>query len=330
MLASAFVTIGAGSMAASGETAAPAMIEDIRIGERGMQTRIALFCRAACEPLSMGDGEYFLAGAGDNFDIDISSASERVQRMIATPEPRGALIQIDFDGNLGRATANACTVGGKKAACLDLYFFEQAEPEPEPSEPTVAGAPLTAAPEPAAAAASASVPAPTLREAAGDRYGAFSHLAKPERLAPPILAKVQPIEKAIEVATPSLRPTESLARQVEQSFAGRIETLLGKSLTAAYCNNAEATLRTDAWALGAMVDVGLCAAARGDATEGEAILSRLLEYTPDNYEALVGKAVIAEQAGERGAALRYYQEALDAAAPVRESARIVEAMAALT
>ena len=68
----------------------------------------------------------------------------------------------------------------------------------------------------------------------------------------------------------------------------------------------------------------------GRPPEGESILSRLLEYAPDNYEALVGKAVIAELAGERGAALRFYQDALDATPPVRESARIVEAMAALS
>jgi tetratricopeptide (TPR) repeat protein len=239
------------------------------------------------------------------------------------------LIQVGFSGELGKATAAPCTVGGKAAACLDLFFRNAVAPAPQESaalQPSATRAAPRPTPEPMTKPASP----PSLREAADDRYNAYSHLADPERLAPPILAKVQPIEKAVEVGTPSLRTTEPFAPPVETSFAARIETLLGKSLTAAYCNNAEATLRTDAWALGAMVDVGLCAAARGDSLEGESILSRLLEYTPDNYEALVGRAVIAEQAGERGAALRYYQDALDAAAPVEESMRIVEAMAALS
>ena len=54
-----------------------------------------------------------------------------------------------------------------------------------------------------------------------------------------------------------------------------------------------------------------------------------LEFTPDNYEALVGRAVIAEQAEERGVARKYYQDALNALPPIEESNRIVEAMAAL-
>jgi len=100
-------------------------------------------------------------------------------------------------------------------------------------------------------------------------------------------------------------------------------------LTPAYCNNASATLQADAWALGAMVDVGLCAASRGDVVQADATLARLLEYTPDNYEALVGRALIAELAEEKGVARKYYQDALNSLPPIEESNRIVQAMAAL-
>lgn len=321
-----FITAGAAAMAFNGDPP-PALIEDVRVGERGQQTRIALFCRMECRAESLGDGEFFLAGAGDNFDIDISQASERALSLRAEAAARGSVLMVRHVGDLARASAQPCRISGRQAACLDLYFAEEQDaPSFEPA------APAQAAKEPAPTQDAKAPPAqrPTaLREADSDRLNAFADLKEPERLAPPILAKVQPIEKAIPVATPTLRTTTPLSASVQKSFAGRIEVLLGKTLSPAYCNNAEATLQTDAWALSAMVDVGLCAAARGDAVEAESILSRLLEYTPDNYEALVGKAVIAEQAGERGAALRYYQEALDALPPVSESARIVEAMAAL-
>ena len=52
--------------------------------------------------------------------------------------------------------------------------------------------------------------------------------------------------------------------------------ILGKELSSAYCNNADATLQADAYALGAMVDVGLCAAARGEVADADAMLARLL------------------------------------------------------
>ena len=78
-----------------------------------------------------------------------------------------------------------------------------------------------------------------------------------------------------------------------------------------------------------MTNVGLCEASAGKVEEGEAILARLLEYTPDNYEAHVGRALIALAAGEKSVARLYFQNALDAPPPIQESTRIVEAMRAL-
>lgn len=353
--ASLFVLAGAGAVALTDDGFAEPLITDIRVGERGQQTRIALFCAALCDPQPRGDGAFFLPGAADAFQLDISDAGARVSSLESVAMSGGSALIVGYEGALANSKAGPCVVGGRQAACLDLYFLEQdsadigveigtgiaidavlqdasadaspppaVEPRPaesdEPAETTTANSPGRVA----------AMSKPALREAAGERLTVFANLAAPERLSPPILAKVQPIEKSVTVGTPTLRPSESLAVKVERDFAGRIENLLGKPLTPAYCNNAEATLQTDAWALGAMVDVGLCAGARGDAIEAESILSRLLEYAPDNYQALVGKAIIAELAGERGAALRFYQDALNVPPPVRESARIVEAMAAIS
>lgn len=342
--ASLFVMAGAGAMAFNEDTFAPALIEDVRVGERDGQTRIALFCRSACIAQARADGTFFMPGAGDDFDIDISAASARVLKLHAEPGAGGATISINHTGGLDKVAAKSCKVSGRDAACLDLYFAEKAKPvsiktAPSQKQPKekIENVSAKADSEESAEPKTSVPPAPTaLRETADERLNAYAALSAPERLpapkiTPPILAKVQPIESSTPVeATPSLRTDSTFSPPVETTFAGRIEVLLGKSLSQAYCNNAEATLQTDAWALGSMVDVGLCAAARGDVVEAESMLSRLLEYTPDNYEALVGKAVIAEQAGEKGAALRYYQDALNAPPPVAESARIVEAMAALS
>ncbi|MEO1252252.1 MAG: hypothetical protein AAFW81_07900 [Pseudomonadota bacterium] len=342
---SLYLAASAGSAAFVGEDGPLAVIKDIRIGERDGQTRIALFCRRACAPEALGGGVFIIDGAGDEFSLDVSEANARVSRIDAEQKNGAALITVDFAGDLKKSLARPCTVGGEGAACLDL-FFETAPsqaalidknpaPAPRPA-PSVAEPRKPAPEEPATTTKPAEMtvlaePAPALRDGPTDRKIALVADASGERLSPPtspILAKVQPIESAIVVATPTLRQTAPV-QPVRRDFAGRINVLLGKSLSPAYCNNAEATLQADPWALGAMVDVGLCAGARGDAEEAESILSRLLEYTPDNYEALVGRAIIAERAGEKGAALRYYQEALDALPPVKESARIVEAMAAI-
>ena len=255
---------------------------------------------------------------------------------------------MTFSGDLEKTTSTPCAVGGQAATCLDLYFADptvssaQAAPDQpkqqasidqaERAKAELAAASSDDAPDAPAAQLAGPSEAPGLRETSAERLHAFAKLSPPERLAPPeipILAKIQPIEESITVGTPTLRQTEPLVAPVKADYAARVEILLDKKLSTAYCNNAAATLQADAWALGAMVDMGLCAAARGDVVEGESILSRLLEYTPDNYEALVGRALIAEYAGERGAALRYYQDALDAPPPVEESTRIVEAMALL-
>ncbi len=322
---------GAGAVALTDDAPDQPLITDIRVGERGLQTRIALFCETPCSPEPRGDGAYFLPGAADAFELDISDAGARALRLESIIMKGGSALIVDYDGILANTDATPCKVGGRDAACLDLYFQEAGEEEADLQDELAAAAPPPIRETTTQESSTAAVLAkPVLREAASERLTVFAKLAAPERLSPPILAKVQPIEKSVTVGTPTLRPSESLAVKVERDFAGRIDTLLGKALTPAYCNNAEATLQTDAWALGAMVDVGLCAGARGDAIEAESILSRLLEYAPDNYEALVGKAVIAELAGERGAALRFYQDALNVPPPVRESARIVEAMAAIS
>jgi Tfp pilus assembly protein PilF len=137
------------------------------------------------------------------------------------------------------------------------------------------------------------------------------------------------MENAVALGKPTLRIEEKFTEPVERIFVSRIGAILEKDLTPAFCNNAEAALQADAWALGAMVDVGLCTAARGDLEEADAVLARLLEFTPDNYEALVGRAIIAEQANEKGVARKYYQDALNALPPLAESNRIENAMAAL-
>lgn len=322
----------------------PLSLGDVQIGERGNQTRIAFLCKGLCSVEKRGGANFFLKGAAATFDLDLVHKSDRLRTLKAQAAADGAAIHIESDGVIEYASVNTCTVGGIEAACLDLFFEEEdvsrisradqqtpslrdSDNQKLPPSNTVR---QTAQHKPVRTAALPEKP--VLRESQTQRFQTFAHFAAPERLAPPagaILAKVQPIERTVTVAKPSVVSNKPLVEPVKVDFVTRVRAILGKNLTTAYCNNAGAALKADAWALGAMVDVGLCAAARGDLVQADATLARLLQYTPDNYEALVGRALIAELAEEKGVARKYYQDALNALPPIEESNRIVQAMNAL-
>ena len=122
-----------------------------------------------------------------------------------------------------------------------------------------------------------------------------------------------------------------MPKVLQRSFSlkEQAKTILGKSLDIGACAGAQAKLNQDAWALNAMIDVGFCKAAAGDLEEADRLFTRLLAYTPDNYEALVGRALIAIDQGELDDARKFFQDSLNALPPIKESDLIVEAMARL-
>ncbi|MEL7019444.1 MAG: hypothetical protein AAGL18_12035 [Pseudomonadota bacterium] len=126
-----------------------------------------------------------------------------------------------------------------------------------------------------------------------------------------------------------LRPVETdrvLARVDFRAFA---ETVLNTQFDRDRCDGAQKTLDADAWALGSMGVVGFCQAAAGQFSEAEDIFKRLLTLQPENYEALVGRALIAGVAGETGVALKFLNEALALNPPNALAKRIEGVVAAL-
>ncbi len=350
-LASAGLAVFAQSIAPTGAT--NVSLEDVQVGERGNQTRIALICDAPCFVEKLGSKEFLLRGVDTSLNVDLSDRTQNVTGLRATPNAEGALLSIVTVGVIEYANTKNCTVGGRSAACIDLFFnASQSMPavdvQPINNQKTAAKPMQAERPvlrEPDIASQMPVTAKPALRESAPERMMVFANLTPPERLSPPtraILASIQPLEAQVDVAPPTTEEQVEIKRPsvreptlaAVQSFdpapsfdyASKVSSLLEKQLTSSYCATAEATLRADAWALRAMVDVGLCAAARGDAEEADAMLARLLEYTPDNYEALVGRALIALEAQEKSVARKYFQDALNALPPIEESNRIAEAM----
>lgn len=309
-------------------------LEDVQVGERDLQTRIALICEGPCSIEKRADQQFFLRGVSSDMSLDLTDRSKNLDGFELIPEISGSLMSVNPARLIEYANAKPCVISERAATCIDLFFADA-----KPRSAQIA--------TPVLNASAPSVAKPVLRESAPERLSRFSALAPPERLTPPTGARLASVQPVQQPPVPALREqqvdsrslqAQAANRQPETSprvpaqpfnYTDRVKALLGKNLSQGYCASAKASLQSDAWALESMVDVGLCEAAAGNAELAETMLSRLLEYTPDNYEAHVGRALIALQAGEKSIARRYFQDALDAPPPIEESTRIVEAMRAL-
>ncbi len=346
MLRTTFIAAGTAVLllcAAPAASAAPGQgLDDVQVGEKELQTRIALICDGPCGLEKRGDGVFFLRGVTADMSLDLSSRSRNITGFTLKPDAEGSLLNVASRRILEYANAKTCTISGRAATCVDLFYADAVARAAELSTPSLASQKEPAAepaqPEPELSKAKTSdvkiAAKPVLRESAPERLSRFAELGPPERLEPPQparLASVTPVQKPVEADKPVIRKERPLPAAPAQKFdyGAQVEALIGKKLTPGYCASARATLQSDPWALDAMVDVGLCEAAAGKPEEADATLARILEYTPDNYEAYVGRALIALQAGEKSVARRYFQNALDAPPPMEESTRIVAAMQAL-
>ncbi|MEM6539035.1 MAG: hypothetical protein AAF668_15050 [Pseudomonadota bacterium] len=156
---------------------------------------------------------------------------------------------------------------------------------------------------------------------------------------PPSVSNTSVSSKSASTAVAASMPVSASAQLTDPfddadaqgivDVALEVEKILGRSVNEPECTQALTRLKDDAWALDAMVDLGFCQAAAGDLSSADKGFARLLAYTPDNYEALVGRALIAATLGDRTAALNLFQDALNVLPPIEESNRIVEAMARL-
>lgn len=322
--------------------------------------RIALVCEKGCAVTKIADDRYELAGIDSALTIPLQGRSALLQGLKFDAVSGASLMSLDTDRTVSIATVGECVVRDTTATCIDLQFApetmarvetpppaEEAAPaktivadaapssetmraaEPAPKTPAVEAPPPEPAPQPALRTARQETQTrPKLRAAPNRDILTFERFAAPERLSPPKLAVITPVSAG---ATPDAE-VSALPKKIVQpvvSMRKQVSSILGKSYGVAECEGAQARLNKDAWALDAMVDVGFCKALTGDLQKADDLFSRLLAYTPDNYHALVGRALIAAENGEIGSARSYFQDALNALPPIKDSDRIVTAMQAL-
>ncbi len=345
---------GSANAAAQDEPVTENALEDVQVGESGNLMRVALICRTDCRVGARAGGAFFLPEIVAALDIDLKGRTKIAEALAFKPVAGGSALEIKASAAVNKASIKPCLIDGLAASCIDIEFgaarvqaaanAPSAAPNAAPSlAPKPAKAETALRENPSANAQAASTPKapaserPALRETTGEERLVFARFAAPERLTPPEVAPSQqsaPQQASIirerNEPRPILREDRAAAFiGSDIDIASEAEAILGKRLGVAECGGAQARLRADAWALDAMVEVGFCEASSGALEKADGVFSRLLAYTPDNYEALVGRALIAAKTGERAVARRYYQDALNALPPIEESNRIVAAMARL-
>jgi tetratricopeptide (TPR) repeat protein len=294
-------------------------LQDVQVGESGRLMRIALICSEDCNVAPRAGGGFFLSGVAADLDVDLSGRSVHARAIAVDPQEGGSLMRLDVSETVARASIKPCSIDGLAASCIDIEFAAG-----DPPQRTASAAPAAAKGKAAeklivpAPPSAIQASAPALREAPQEDLLTFARLAPPERLEPP------GARRAIIIKERAATLLES-----DIDIGKMASAILERRFGVGECEGAQAKLRMDAWALEAMIDVGFCSAIAGDLQKAEGVFQRLLDYTPDNYQALVGRALIAAKQGERAVAKKYFQDALNSLPPIAESDRIVAAMAKL-
>lgn len=346
----------AGSTAAVFAVAAiaaePALkLEDVQIGERGDILRVALICSTRCDVVPDAGVDFRINGVIVDLDVDLAKKSALARRLTIAAANGSSLVRVDTGARINEARVVTCRSDSGLAPCIE-YRFERENRAAEPAAPAASAPPIKPtirddgagkadAPaaenpeEPPFIGAIILAPGPMLRDEPAAGALRLPKFAPPERLAPP-QSSLQPagepvgaLPAGLGIGRPSLIAVdraEALGQGASFDIERETAAILGKTFSIGACEGAKARLQGDAWALDAMIDLAFCKAADGKLEEADADFARLLAYTPDNYEALVGRGLVAFASGEREKGLAYYQDALNALPPIAESDRIVEAM----
>lgn len=314
----AFAAAGAAAQGLAGLTENPPNgLADVQVGERGKLMRIALLCHDECRVGARSSGVFFIPGIAETLIVDLAGRAGNAERLAFSAEEGGTSLTIEAEKPIVAASIKRCVIDGASASCIDIEFAE-----------LLNLARLQAVPAPAPVIAAARPDGPVLREAPGADLLVFASLAPPERLAPPTALSPPPLgDDGPRLILDRKKAEALLGARVD--IGAEAAEILGRRFSPEICAAADTRLKADAWALEAMVEIGFCEAIAGRLGPADGVFQRLLAYTPDNYPALVGRALVAARRGDRESAEARFQDALNALPPIAESDRIVAAMARL-
>ncbi|MEL6359554.1 MAG: hypothetical protein AAFR21_00610 [Pseudomonadota bacterium] len=312
---------------------------DFLVAEDEKSLTLAFLCVSDCSARQDELNRTLIDGVSTDFFIDLSGRNKMLDSIRLTNEQQGYSVLTVMSGvQLTVDPLKTCETRFGNAACVQVRALDDevsaiaterapalAEGESLPIIGSLRPIPESASPNPESSGELLSEP---------ERFVPPSDLARPKAVTPVVGSSNDARASLRTVSTvPTVQAEQDgiatrAAAIVAASFDLRteIETILGRPFTNTSCQEANQLLQEDAWALNAMVELAFCKAIDGDLIGAEQDFSRLLTYTPDNYEALVGRALLESEKGNVTGAVAFFQDALDALPPIEESDRIVAAM----
>ncbi len=228
---------------AAGELSVPSF-KDIRLGVDGEVTRVVIECERSCSAAQDRQGNFLLAGVTGEFDLGFGQNDGFIARMEMQPLSGGAALRVETQSNPENVAIANCA---DTVICID--FTRPAVAVPTPRAQAVAQVEAETLPEIA--------PAPAPKK-------------QPKRQTPP----------------PARMISEDgpLLQNDEWQLAGALtlERIKADDLSPAACEAYQAMLQKDAWDLNAYKMLAMCAAARGDLQQAEALYQRMLKIYPDD------------------------------------------------
>ncbi len=309
------------SPVSASKPAPPAKIDDIQVSRDG--DTVSILVKLSQQPTAAS-----AKSSGETLTLDVDGLT--LSPLTLSP-PAGAMVTgvRASSGTItlsGAALDHATTVIYRNAILIEAKYAEPslrsgssllkgAIPAPATPPAQALGAPPTqpAAPDPIQTAAAPSPPQPATPPPAQIAAASPAPLKPtPVALTPP--TSTAPIALPSPTAKPP-QPTTDLQSHPAPTpvTAASLPNASLAGIDAARCSAAEAELKKDAWALGAMGDQALCLLDAGKYDEGKAKLDQLAAITPLDWRVALGLAVLQDHRGEKDLAKDAWLAAVDRA-----------------
>lgn len=307
--------------ASAAKPAPPAKIDDIQVSRDG--DTVSILVKLSQQPTAAS-----AKSSGETLTLDVDGLT--LSPLTLSPPPGAMVTGVRASSGTitlsGAALDHATTVIYRNAILIEAKY---AEPSLRSGSSLMKGATPTPATPPAQAIASPpiqpAVSAPVQTAAAPPPAQPLTPPPVQIAAATPTPPKTTPVALTpptstapIALPSPTAKPPQPTA-DLQSHPAPTPVTVVAlpnasiAGIDAARCSAADAELKKDAWALGAMGDQALCLLDAGKYDEGKAKLDQLAAITPLDWRVALGLAVLQDHKGQKDLAKDAWLAAIDRA-----------------
>jgi len=99
-------------------------LADIKVGEKGSLTRIAIACEIECFVVQRGDGAFFITDIQADLSVDLRGRASNADSLTLSSATGGSVLTIAGRGIVKHSSIIDCVSNRRKGACIDLTFEE--------------------------------------------------------------------------------------------------------------------------------------------------------------------------------------------------------------